>query len=74
MSMKLMAKISILGLIVICVHDFYFQAAFDVIREGSSLTGDLGGSASCSQFTDAIIRKIEEHWWNSALHLFEQKT
>ena len=56
-----MAKLSILGLIVICVHDFYFQAAFDVIRDGSSLTGDLGGSASCSQFTDAIIRKIEEH-------------
>jgi len=37
------------------------KAAFHVIREGSSLTGDLGGSASCSQFTDAIIRKIEEH-------------
>jgi len=54
-------NLSILGLIVICVHDFYFQAAFDVIRDGSSLTGDLGGSASCSQFTDAIIRKIEEH-------------
>lgn len=35
------------------------KAAFDVIREGTSLTGDLGGSASCSQFTDAIIRKIE---------------
>jgi len=35
------------------------KAAFDVIREGQYLTGDLGGSASCSQFTDAIIRKVE---------------
>merc|ERR1711974_59176 len=35
------------------------RAAFDVIREGQYLTGDLGGSASCSQFTDAIIRKVE---------------
>ena len=36
------------------------QAAYDVIREGTSLTGDLGGSASCTQFTDAIIRKVEQ--------------
>ena len=36
------------------------QAAYDVIREGTTLTGDLGGSASCTQFTDAIIRKIEQ--------------
>merc|ERR1719411_1363788 len=35
------------------------KATFDTIREGTTLTGDLGGSASCSQFTDAIIRKIE---------------
>jgi len=35
------------------------RAAFDVIKEGQYLTGDLGGSASCSQFTDAIIRKVE---------------
>merc|ERR1719153_1168767 len=35
------------------------RAAFDVIKEGQALTGDLGGSASCSQFTDAIIRKVE---------------
>merc|ERR1712241_1093967 len=35
------------------------RAAFDVIREGQYLTGDLGGSAKCSEFTDAIIRKVE---------------
>jgi len=35
------------------------KACFDVIREGQALTGDLGGSASCSEFTDAIIRKVE---------------
>jgi len=35
------------------------KACFDVIREGQFLTGDLGGSASCSEFTDAIIRKVE---------------
>jgi len=34
-------------------------ATFDVIREGNALTGDLGGSAKCSEYTDAIIRKIE---------------
>ena len=56
-----MVKLSISGLIIIVLDDPNFQAAFDVIRDGSSLTGDLGGSASCSQFTDAIIRKIEEH-------------
>merc|ERR1712062_820900 len=35
------------------------KATLEVIKEGSTLTGDLGGSSSCSQFTDAIIRKIE---------------
>ena len=35
------------------------RAAFDVIKEGQALTGDLGGRAKCSEFTDAIIRKIE---------------
>ena len=35
-------------------------ATFDVIREGNALTGDLGGSAKCSEYTDAIIRKIEQ--------------
>jgi len=35
-------------------------ATFDVIREGNALTGDLGGTAKCSEYTDAIIRKIEQ--------------
>merc|ERR1711973_238939 len=35
------------------------KAAFETIKEGQFLTGDLGGSASCSEFTDAIIRKVE---------------
>merc|ERR1719284_670103 len=32
------------------------KAAMETIREGQTLTGDLGGSAKCSEFTDAIIR------------------
>jgi len=35
------------------------RAAFDVIKDGKFLTGDLGGRAKCSEFTDAIIKKIE---------------
>jgi len=35
-------------------------SCFEVIREGTILTGDLGGSASCSQFTDAICKKVQE--------------
>jgi isocitrate dehydrogenase (NAD+) len=35
------------------------KACFDVIREGQKLTGDLGGKAKCSEFTDEICRKIE---------------
>lgn len=34
-------------------------ACFDVIREGKILTGDLGGKGKCSEFTDAICKKIE---------------
>ena len=30
-----------------------------VIKEGNVITGDLGGSAKCSEFTNEIIRKIE---------------
>lgn len=36
------------------------KAALDTIREGETLTGDLGGRAKCSEFTDAIIRKVEQ--------------
>ena len=35
------------------------KACFDVIKEGNTITGDLGGKAKCSEYTDAIIRKIE---------------
>jgi len=34
-------------------------AVFDTIREGKVLTGDLGGSAKCSEFTAEICRKVE---------------
>jgi isocitrate dehydrogenase (NAD+) len=29
-----------------------------VYREGRSITGDVGGSASTEEFTDAVVRKI----------------
>ena len=35
------------------------DAVYDVIKDGTTLTGDLGGRAKCSEFTDAIIRKVE---------------
>ena len=35
------------------------KAAMETIKDGKCLTGDLGGSAKCSEFTDAIIRNIE---------------
>lgn len=34
------------------------QACFETIQEAKHLTGDLGGSAKCSEFTDAICEKI----------------
>merc|ERR1719309_606761 len=37
------------------------SAAFQVIKEGNVITGDLGGRAKCSEFTDEIIRKIESN-------------
>ena len=36
------------------------RACFDVIKEGQFITGDLGGKAKCSEYTDEIIRKIEQ--------------
>lgn len=35
------------------------QACLDTIKEPEYRTGDLGGSAKCSAFTDAICKKIE---------------
>jgi len=34
------------------------SAAFEVIKEGKVITGDLGGSAKCSEYTDEIIKKV----------------
>ncbi|KEZ41048.1 Isocitrate dehydrogenase (NAD(+)) [Scedosporium apiospermum] len=34
------------------------KAIFDTLAEGKSLTGDLGGKASTSQYADAIIAKL----------------
>jgi len=35
------------------------SACFQTIKEGKWITGDLGGHAKCSEFTDEIIRKLE---------------
>lgn len=35
------------------------QACFDTIKDGKYRTGDLGGSAKCSEFTDEICRKVQ---------------
>lgn len=34
-------------------------SAFEAIREGTALTGDLGGSSTCSQFTKEICKKVQ---------------
>jgi len=36
------------------------SACFSVIKEQEHITGDLGGSAKCSEFTNAICQKIVE--------------
>jgi len=35
------------------------QACFDTIKEAKYRTGDLGGSAKCSEFVDEICRKVQ---------------
>ena len=35
------------------------KACFETIRERKCITGDLGGSAKCSEYTDEICHKIE---------------
>ncbi|KAK3930322.1 putative isocitrate dehydrogenase [NAD] subunit alpha, mitochondrial [Frankliniella fusca] len=35
------------------------KAAFETIKEGKYRTGDLGGKAKCSEFTDEICKKIQ---------------
>jgi len=39
--------------------DVIESACFRTIAEGQATTGDLGGRASCTQYTDEIIRHIE---------------
>lgn len=34
------------------------KAAFETIKEGKFLTGDLGGKAKCSEYTNAICEKL----------------
>jgi isocitrate dehydrogenase (NAD+) len=43
------------------LHDYATRierAALETIKEGKSLTGDLGGKASTDQYTDAVIAKL----------------
>ncbi|XP_035667454.1 isocitrate dehydrogenase [NAD] subunit alpha, mitochondrial-like [Branchiostoma floridae] len=35
-------------------------AAFETIKEGKALTGDLGGKAKCSDFTREVSKKVQE--------------
>lgn len=35
------------------------KACFDTIKDVKYRTGDLGGSAKCSEFTDEICRKVQ---------------
>lgn len=34
------------------------HAAYDTIKEAKYLTGDLGGTAKCSEYTDEICKKV----------------
>lgn len=34
------------------------HACYDTIKEAKYLTGDLGGSAKCSEFTQEICNKV----------------
>lgn len=35
------------------------KACFDTIKDSKFRTGDLGGSAKCSEFTKEICRKLQ---------------
>merc|ERR1712226_664501 len=37
------------------------SATLDTIREGKHITGDLGGNAKCSEYTNEICSKIQKH-------------
>jgi len=34
------------------------NAAFETIKEAKYLTGDLGGTAKCSEYTNEICKKV----------------
>lgn len=34
------------------------HAAYDTIKEAKYLTGDLGGTAKCSEYTNEICKKV----------------
>lgn len=34
------------------------NACYEVLREGKTLTGDLGGKSKCSEYTSAIIARM----------------
>lgn len=34
------------------------NAAYETIKEGKCLTGDLGGTAKCSEYTNEICKKV----------------
>lgn len=34
------------------------HSAYDTIKEAKYLTGDLGGSAKCSEYTNEICKKV----------------
>lgn len=36
------------------------QACFDTIKEGKTITGDLGGKSKCSEFTDEICKRVKD--------------
>lgn len=36
------------------------QACFDTIKDGKVITGDLGGKAKCSEFTDEICNRVRD--------------
>ncbi|CAG0894038.1 unnamed protein product [Darwinula stevensoni] len=40
------------------------KACFETIRERKCITGDLGGSAKCSEYTNEICQKIEANFSN----------
>ncbi len=41
--------------------DAVARALVDVYADGSALTGDLGGTASTTQFTDALVARVAHH-------------